>query len=569
MSAKTVFRDLTRRRERYNRRQFLGQLLGGVSLLGAAGFFLGTLWRKVREGRLDWQNIPVIHSGPDPKMGHQIRTTPDGGKSAPTGQKRETKILILGGGVAGLSAAWHLARRGETDFRVLELESVPGGNSQPGQNSQVTGYPTGAHYLPVPNRESVYVREFLEDAGILLDYNSAGIPRFSREHLLQAPGFRLNFYQTWLPEEEELFRGYPHDREMFVDFRDTMLDLAGRSGGDGKPLFAMPADLSSGDKKWRDLDKISFRTFARRQGWLGEKLNWYFNYGSLDDYGISTDRLSAWMGIHYYAARRGRHQEQRHPGEYLVWPSGNGFLVKRFLELAGSARVLTQRLVTNIEVSANGGEVTAMETATGKRETWRAEKLIYALPQFQLPYLTRQKTPFGDAPAMGPWLVLNFFCRPLPDRYLRRLAWDSVFYEGRSLGYVSANHQSLKSRPAEYVFTWYYPLPDRDPREGRKKLLNMDDRHWIKLAWEELSHFSPEILAYVTKVEVTRRAHAMALPVPGSVWSPERQKRRQPWLSLCSANADLAGYSVFEEANYHGVRAARWALHPNGKIQDA
>ena len=37
--------------------------------------------------------------------------------------------MIVGGGIAGLSAAWKLRKSGITNFRVLELEDEAGGNS--------------------------------------------------------------------------------------------------------------------------------------------------------------------------------------------------------------------------------------------------------------------------------------------------------------------------------------------------------------------------------------------------------------------------------------------------------
>ena len=37
------------------------------------------------------------------------------------------KTLILGGGITGLSVAYHLEQKGHTDYLVLEKENEPGG----------------------------------------------------------------------------------------------------------------------------------------------------------------------------------------------------------------------------------------------------------------------------------------------------------------------------------------------------------------------------------------------------------------------------------------------------------
>ena len=54
------------------------------------------------------------------------------------------KVGIIGGGVAGLSAAWKLRKERFVDFVLLELEKEVGGTARSGQGSPV-GYPWGAH----------------------------------------------------------------------------------------------------------------------------------------------------------------------------------------------------------------------------------------------------------------------------------------------------------------------------------------------------------------------------------------------------------------------------------------
>src|SRR5438132_11738736 len=43
--------------------------------------------------------------------------------------KRSAEVVIIGGGVVGLSVAYHLARRGMTDVLVLEKEAMVGTGS--------------------------------------------------------------------------------------------------------------------------------------------------------------------------------------------------------------------------------------------------------------------------------------------------------------------------------------------------------------------------------------------------------------------------------------------------------
>ena len=65
--------------------------------------------------------------GVDLERGHLLRDTRTW--PAPTTTKR-TRVLIAGGGVAGLAAARALRLRGMNDFALLELEDSAGGNAR-------------------------------------------------------------------------------------------------------------------------------------------------------------------------------------------------------------------------------------------------------------------------------------------------------------------------------------------------------------------------------------------------------------------------------------------------------
>src|ERR1041385_5546181 len=47
-------------------------------------------------------------------------------------------LVIVGGGVAGLSAAWRLRNSGFKDFILIELERAPGGTSRSGANDVIS-----------------------------------------------------------------------------------------------------------------------------------------------------------------------------------------------------------------------------------------------------------------------------------------------------------------------------------------------------------------------------------------------------------------------------------------------
>src|SRR3546814_4425066 len=123
----------------------------GIAAVGGIGWTLSS--PMVPSGSMD---------GADVARGHRLRS---GDFPAPAAIE-EAESVIAGGGIAGLAAGWTLAEAGFRDFRLLELEDGTGGNARSGRND-VSAFPLGAHYLPVPNREARAVRHLLRRLDII------------------------------------------------------------------------------------------------------------------------------------------------------------------------------------------------------------------------------------------------------------------------------------------------------------------------------------------------------------------------------------------------------------------
>jgi hypothetical protein len=134
-----------------------------------------------------------------------------------------------------------------------------------------------------------------------------------------------------------------------------------------------------------------------------------------------------------------------------------------------------------------------------------------------------------------------------------------VLYESSSLGYVVATHQRGLDR-GPTIFTYYYPLCDVDPRVGRSKLFGMDWRACADVVLTDLERAHKDIRALVERLDVMRWGHAMIRPQPGFMWSGAREKAAQGFRGVHFAHTDLSGVALFEEAFYHGTRAAEEAL---------
>jgi hypothetical protein len=162
----------------------------------------------------------------------------------------------------------------------------------------------------------------------------------------------------------------------------------------------------------------------------------------------------------------------------------------------------------------------------------------------------------------APWLTANLHLADFPaERHGAPPAWDNVLYDGPGLGYVTATHQLIRRRLGGTILTYYRALSEVAPAEGRRLLLETPREAWAEAILAELERVHPDIRRLATRLDVFRNGHAMRRPVPGSLFSGEREKLagfRHPRVAL--AHADLSGFSLFEEAQYRGVMAAERVL---------
>lgn len=466
--------------------------------------------------------------------GHRIR---DGVRSKAAGERLRVPLVIVGGGIGGLSAAWRLDKLGFRDFVVLELEERAGGNSRWGQSGAMR-YPWGAHYVPLPERRIPLVAELFEELGVLRD------GEWDARHLARGPLRRLFKDGEWAEGLEPGARASKTDRDQFDRFWDRMEFY--RQGGEFTIPIRRP-DQTAG------LDEGSMKAWLVSEGFFSPWLHWYVDYGCRDDYGTSYDQSSAWAGIHYFAAR---------PEEdigVLTWPEGNGWIVERLLEKVGGF-VRTGAPVERIERKGRTVEVQAGPAV------YEAEAVVFAAPLFLAPYVMPEIA--AELPSLArftyaPWMVANLILDEQPSAPGAGLAWENILYDSSGLGYVSANHQRASSEgPA--VWTYYRCLPGKEPRHERTALLAQSWEDCCGVALEDLETAHPGLGERVSRMDVMRYGHAMIRPAPGLISSEERRLIEELDGPLQFGASDLSGISIFEEAQYRGVRAAERCLRRLG-----
>jgi hypothetical protein len=89
-------------------------------------------------------------------------------------------------------------------------------------------------------------------------------------------------------------------------------------------------------------------------------------------------------------------------------------------------------------------------------------------------------------------------------------------------------------------------------------LLAKDWNYWKEAILNDLARAHPDIRQCVAHIDIMRIGHAMARPSPGiPVLRRKRAMVEAGRQHLSSRNSDLSGFSIFEEAQYRGVEAAR------------
>ena len=496
--------------------------------------------------------------GPDMALGHLLR---DGGVPLPT-EERSIGIAIVGAGIAGLSAAWRLARAGITDFHHFELETVAGGNARHAHNG-FTPYPLGAHYLPLPGSEADDLRDLLADLGVLQGDPRAALARYDERYLVSAPQERL--YQGGLWHEGLVARNAlsRQDSDQMQRFDGIMEGMKSLRGADGRRAFAIPSLLRSPGAATDALDRTSMAAWMQEQGFDSPHLAWQVDYACRDDYGARAQDVSAWAGIHYFAGRNGAARDAD-AHNVLTWPEGNGWLVRQmqaWLKAKRVAPIQTGALCTRIETATGHALIDIFHAAEKRSVRYRAERVIWAAPAFTLARAWVNPAPglvaAASAIVTSPWLVANLALDTLPrDAGPAPIAWDNVLRDSPALGYVVATHQTIQSGPGPTVLTYYWPLAEFPPREARARLANQPWETWVESILAELSKPHPGLRRQLQRIDLWRWPHAMPRPVPGTLSAPARAALGGLSGSLLFAHSDLSGLPLFEEAHFAGVRAA-------------
>lgn len=526
-----------------HRKYFIGQLAGltGISILMNA----------CKQNSNQWQ---LSITGANATLGHTLRKQQPIPAPAET---RYTEVVIIGAGISGLSAARSLYQQGVKNIKLLELENTIGGNAKSGSN-EISAYPCGAHYVPIPNNELKEYLDFLKEADVIIGYNEAGYPIYNELFLCFDPEERLFINGTWQEGLVPNFGVPEAEVKEIKKFLQQMDFFRHAKGTDGKDAFAIPVDASSKDPAFAGLDQMTMEQWLQQNAYTSKYLISYINYCCKDDYGTDIYTVSAWAGIHYFASRKGKAANADH-ADVLTWPEGNGYLAAQLAKDVATC-IQTGCLVNSIQPKGEQLFIDYYDTNTGKQMRYICEHCILAVPQYIAALLlndTARKSIVKQNLKYVPWLVANLQVKNMTELNGIGTCWDNVLHNGVGLGYVDATHQLTRQHHTHKNFTYYLPITDHAPEEARKKAGTKTKEEWQQIILQDMKKVYPEIEQSLEAISITIWGHAMAQPLPGLISGQIRQNLKQSgYRNIHFAHTDLAGISIFEEAFYQGIHAA-------------
>src|SRR5258706_10635485 len=245
---------------RLSRRDLLRGLAGAAGMAGAGMAGCAGARRPGLTGSI----VGGAHA-----RGHRVR---DGFLPTPESWQDVT-VAVLGGGVAGLSAAWALDRAGLGDFIVLELEDAPGGTARSGSDA-VTPYPWGAHYVPVPSPENRPLVALLDEVGAIAGRDEHGHPVYAEDVLCRDPQERVFFRGEWYEGLYPRAGATPRDLAELRAFEAEMQRWSRWRDGRGRRAFDLPRARASAAAEVRALDSLSMAAYLDAHGWRAPRLRW-------------------------------------------------------------------------------------------------------------------------------------------------------------------------------------------------------------------------------------------------------------------------------------------------------
>ena len=443
---------------------------------------------------------------------HKVR---DGYAFARPPATKRCDVLIVGGGVSGLSAAYFLRQH---DFMLLEKEPHWGGNAYL-EEFEGQAYATGSAY----DYKDTASEQLARQLGLEL------LPIHSPDPTIVKGKWVAD---TWGAGLDEL--PYPASvRDSFKKFRAEMLGLAAEKNQD-------------------QFDVIPLTKYLKQ--YAPEVKQWWDCYGP-SNYGALSEDTSTMVALSELKdlANQVEHDTR------VTLPGGNAVLARKLAELLNADRA--ERLMhdaTIVSVEPQQTEVRVTFVHGTELRTIAAKFVVMATPKHItvriVSGLSDDQTDAMRSFRFCPYAVINMIF----DRSIYNRAYDT-WCPGTAFADVVVADWVAQKQPGyqqkKNILTFYTPISELE----RNSLLKIEGCR--KLAANVLRDFQnllPEFHADPIEVHFFRRGHGIFLSSPG-LYTKIIPAANQPLDRIVFANTDAVGpeslvYAAVEAAQ----RAAKW-----------
>jgi monoamine oxidase len=456
-------------------------------------------------------NTPLVHSEHF-EICHQLR---DGHQFERPDATRKAGIVIVGGGVAGLSAAYFL--RGK-EWLLLEKESQFGGNALQ-EEFEGEIYGTGSAYAYHGDEGD----QLASEIGLRLPFINVPDPTIVNKTFVP---------DTWKTGLDQL----PYRREVresFRKFRDDMMKI--------KVL-----------EKMAELDAQPFSNFTA--GYAPEVQQWWDAFGP-SNWGATTEESSAFVGLANVQDLLSGDDAKR-----VILPGGLGCITHKLVEVLQPK--FKERMLDNAAVVAVVQEKDAVRVTyhhDGKLTTVSTKAVLMCTPKHITSRIV-MGLPSEQQTAMrhyryAPYPVVNvIFNKPVYNRGYDNWCPGNTFTDFIVADWTIQKNPGYKQK--HNILTFYTPL-----RELQRSTL-LDENDCKTLAAGVLTDFQnlmPEFNIDPVQVRIYRRGHPMFMAVPGQ-YTRNRLIASHPMDRIFFGNADSGGpESTTSEAVRLSKAGAEWA----------
>jgi len=457
------------------------------------------------------RSAPRVH-GEHCEVCHQLR---DGHQFEHPGVTRKADIVIVGGGVAGLSAAYFL--RGK-DWLLLEKEAQFGGNAlQEEFEGQIYG--TGSAYA----YRGDHGDQLASEIGLKMPLVNMPDPTIVNKTYIP---------DTWKTGLDQL--PYPKEvRESFKRFRDDMMKIKIR-------------------EKMAELDTQPFSNFTA--AYAPEVQQWWDGFGP-SNWGATTEESSAYVGLANVQDLISGGDAKR-----AILPGGLGCITQKLVEVLQPK--YKERMLDNAAVVAALQDKDAVRVTClheGKLTTVSAKAVLMCTPKhitsrivMGLP--SEQKTAMRRC-RYAPYPVVNvIFDKPVYNRGYDNWCPGSTFTDFIVADWTIQKNPGYQQK--HNILSFYTPL-----RELQRSTL-LDENDCQSLAARVLADFQkllPEFNVDPVEVRIYRRGHPMFMAVPGQ-YTKNRLAASHPMDRIFFGNSDSGGpESLTSEAVRLSRAGSEWA----------